>query len=95
VSTSDAWVPVKLRWRHVRAGDVFFSAKTGDLWHVTEIEDVEPFLLTVHLNHGGDQHVVEMDRDAVVQVLTPVPERDAMRIARDELGARLVERRTT
>lgn len=89
----DVWAPVPLRWRHVLAGDVFYSAKTCDLWHVTEIENVEPFLLTVHLNHGGERYEVEADRDAVIHVLVPVTERDALRLTRDELGAALVERR--
>lgn len=93
MNVPDTWAPVPLRWRNAIAGDVFFSVKTGDLWHVTEIEDVEPFPLTVHLNHGGDRHQAEVDRDAVVHVLVPITERDVLRLTRDELGARVIERR--
>lgn len=89
---SDAWVPVPLRWRHVRAGDVFYSPKTEDLWTVTKIEHRGDFLAEVRVTHNGRPHLVEMDPDATVAVLVPVPERDALRVCRDELGARLVSR---
>lgn len=87
---NDAWVPVPLRWKHVRAGDVFYSAKTEDLWTVTKIEHGSPSV--VRVTHNGRPHLVEMDPDATVAVLVPVPERDALRVCRDELGARLVSR---
>jgi hypothetical protein len=93
VIPADAWVPVKLRWRHVRAGDVFFSPKTNDLWMVSAAldRDDRPARAIV-VTHGAAVHEAEVDLDETVTVLVPVPERDALRVCRDELGARLVAR---
>lgn len=91
---SDAWVPVPLRWRNVVAGDVFFSEKTRDLWLVVEGLDLERMARGVRVAHGATEHTAKVDPDDVIAVLVPVPERDALRLCRDELGARVLERRT-
>jgi hypothetical protein len=92
---ADAWVPVPLRWRHVQVGDVFFSAKTGDLWLVTAAENrADRPARRVTVAHGGATHTAEVELDDIAQVLVPVIERDALRLSRDELGARLIDRRT-
>lgn len=42
-----------------------------------------------HFPYEGD-----VDPDAVVEVLVPVTEREALELTREQLGARVVERRT-
>jgi len=42
---------------------------------------------------AGVEHTAELDLDEALQVLVPVSERDALELTRDELGARVVERR--
>lgn len=91
--TPDAWVPVPLRWKHVLAGDVFV-ARDGELWQVEETGPSPRTSYDVIAVRGAQVHKADVDPDAVVQVLVPVTERDALRLTRDELGARLVERRT-
>jgi hypothetical protein len=91
----DAWVPVPLRWRYVRVGDVFFSEKTGDLW--TVVEDLDPHWKIdgkITVQRGTRTFSSKVDPDDLIQVLVPVAERDAMALAREELGARLADRRT-
>jgi hypothetical protein len=88
----DVWVPVPVRFRHVVAGDTFVG-NGAKLWHVTK---VTPDLaqLRVEAHQGDTVFRVAIDPDEVVDVLTPVPERDALELTRDALGARLIERRT-
>jgi len=85
----DAWLPVPLCARHVLVGDVFVG-KGGDLWLVSE---TSPHFIA---RRTADQmfSAPKIDPDTVIQVLVPVTERDALRLTRDELGARLIERRT-
>lgn len=85
----DAWVPVPLRAQHVLPGDVFVG-KDGALWLVSE---TSPQFI---LRRTTDQmfSAFDVDPNAVIHVLVPVTERDALRLTRDELGAALVERRT-
>lgn len=92
---SDAWVPVKLRVRHVCEGDFFVSAKAGDVWMVVKIESKAGRPLpTITAQRGPATHEAELDLDEILAVLVPVPERDALRVCRDELGARLAQRST-
>ena len=87
----DAWVPVPMRWRHVVAGDVIVG-HDGGLWLVA-VRGRDG--LTTAMRTGADQHSAPVDPDDVVQVLVPVTEREAVELTRDQLGARLIERRTT
>lgn len=86
--TTEAWVPTLTAWRFVLVGDVFYSAKTDDLWTVTEIEKREGFLVEVRVVRNGVSHQVEMDPDAVVPVLVGMAERDALAA----IGATTIER---
>lgn len=90
---SDAWVPVALAVRHACVGDVFYSAKTSDLWLITGIQDrTDRPARSLSVSHAAETHTVELDLDKIIQVLVPVLERDALRVCRDELGAKLAER---
>lgn len=91
---NDAWVPVKLRVRHLSVGDVVIG-KTGDLWMVAELlNHATTASRYVTVRRGSDEATAEMDLDDPLKVLTRVPERDAMVLVRDELGAKLIERRS-
>lgn len=89
----DVWVPVALRWRHVIPGDLFIGG-TGAPWLVVSV-DREPSgnLLAVAMRHDGPRKA-DVDPDDTVQVLVPVAEREAATVARELLGARLIERRS-
>ena len=84
----DVFVPVPLRWRHVVAGDVFLGAD-GRLWCVENMHQG-----AVCVRNARDQVADRVDPDDVVSVLVPVVERDAVELTREQLGARLIERRT-
>lgn len=88
----DVWVPVSLRWRHVIAGDVFVGSN-GLTWHVTEVEPQNGGCIDITCQSGKDQFTSDVDPDDVISVLVPALERDAVELTRDQLGARLVERR--
>lgn len=85
---ADCFVPVPLRWRHVQAGDVIVGTD-GRLWHVIGITSSG----RVHAAHGALAVPADVDPDEVARVLVPVAERDAMTMCRDDLGARITERR--
>lgn len=85
------WVPVPLRWRHVIAGDVFVGGDRA-LWTVAGAVPGKHF--HVEVRRGANTFTTEIDPDDVVNVLVPVLERDAVELSMDELGARLIERRT-
>jgi hypothetical protein len=87
---NDAWVPVPLRWKHVLAGDVFVG-KDGALWTVTETNGLGRGIVTVRRT-SEQTYSAPVNPDAVVSVLVPVLERDALRVCRDELGAQLEAR---
>ena len=86
------WVPVPLRWRHVIAGDVFVGADQR-LWIVADAAN-QAGHYAVEVRTGLDTYTDEVDPDDVINVLVPATERDAVELTMDELGARLVERRT-
>jgi len=88
---ADAWVPVPLRWRHVAPGDVFVG-RDGRLWHVRAMNVLGRGIVST--DHGGENFAAPVDPDEIVQVLIPVTERDAVELCRDELGARLADRRS-
>lgn len=89
-----AWVPVPLRWRHVHAGDVFVG---GDqrLWIVHAV-GAPPGRgrLLVAADCGADEYSGEVDPDDRVNVLIPATEAEAVELSIEQLGARLLERRT-
>jgi hypothetical protein len=90
---AQVWVPVPLRWRHVAAGDVFLG-RESQLWRVERVGSsygpgVEVTVSTVDATFSD-----EVDPDDVIEVLIPTLEVDAVELTREELGARLVARRT-
>jgi hypothetical protein len=87
-----SWVPVPLRWRHVIAGDTFVD-RNGALWHVTRVGMTADGFAAVAAQADAVTGS-PVDPDDVIPVLIPVSERDAVELTRDQLGARLVERRT-
>lgn len=89
---AQVWVPVPLRWRHVIAGDVFVG-KEQALWSVKDIRSHAAHL-TVYTQSGQHYYPADVDPDDVIEVLVPALERDAVELTREELGARLVARRT-
>lgn len=91
MTPADAWVPVPLRWRHVRAGDMFVD-REGQPWFVADIRERDGQLRVETLLRGGGW-TGEVDPDDVIPVLVPVLERDMVELTREQLGARLVERR--
>lgn len=86
---ADAWVPVSVRWRHVVSGDVVLDPD-GRTWMLTD----RPMTGGMTVTRGAHSYTATPDPDDVVDVLIPVVERDAVELARAELGARLIERRT-
>ena len=93
IDLSQAWVPVPLRWRHVIPGDVFVG-RDNILWTVTEALDPQSFSFEVVVSRIDDHFRDNVDPDDVINVLVPVTERDAVELTMEELGARLVQRRT-
>ncbi len=89
----DAWVPVPLRWRHVVAGDVFVG-KDGDAWQIARTGSSYGVGIEVTAIQGDRSFSDDVDPDDVIPVLVPVTERDAVELTREQLGARLIERRT-
>lgn len=89
---AQVWVPVPLRWRHVVPGDTFLDSE-GAAWHATH---ACPWLgcVKVSAQYGPTVRHAEVDPDDVIDVLVPALERDAVELTREELGARLVARRT-
>lgn len=89
---ADAWVPVPLRWRHVIPGDVFVGGD-GTLWHATH---ACPFngRVSVTAKQGPVERHADVDPDDRVNVLVPVTEAEAVELTIEQLGARLVSRRT-
>lgn len=85
----DVWVPVPVRARHIIVGDLIAGSDNA-VWLVTESR---PAGGTWSLNLYG-HGLVYPDPDEAIPVLVPVTERDAVELTRDQLGARLVERRT-
>jgi hypothetical protein len=84
------WVPVPLRWRHVRTGDVFVSPG-GDLWHVRSTNSLGRAVVSADC--GDQNYASPVDPDDVINVLVPTTEADAVGLTIEQLGARLLERR--
>jgi hypothetical protein len=90
--TELCWMPVPLRWRTIRPGDVFV-ARDGCLWSVTTATLTHDSIAIV-ARHGERHGVRSVDPDDNVPVLIPVSEYEAVNLTRAELGARVIARRT-
>lgn len=86
---TDVWVPVPLRWRHVQPGDVI----VGTNGRLIAVEATGGHGQQVYVHLHGHALPFPLDPDDTVQVLVPVAERDALVASRDQLGARIAERR--
>jgi len=84
-----AWVPIFIAWRHVVAGDVVLGGD-GALWHIAEVDESGTWIA----ERGRQTYESRPDPDATIAVLVPVTERDAIELGQEQLGARLVQRRT-
>lgn len=93
IDLTTSWVPVPLRWRHVETADVIV-APDGELWQVTDTWFGRA-CKTATAARGRATFSRDVDPDDVIPVLIPVTERDAVELTIEQLGARLVERRTT
>lgn len=90
ITDTDHWGPLPLRWRHVVPGDVVI---TGDgegrtAWVMLQAETFGRTTRTVGVS-GRGRHSAEVDPDAMVTVLVPLAMREAIRLARTELGAQV------
>lgn len=99
---AEAYVPVPMRWRLVRPGDVVLDPD-GRPWMTDDVSWLSFGTLFVHLSRGDDVVVrpdsnkdkPPFDPDATVDVLIPLAERDAVIALREGLGdVRVLERRT-
>lgn len=89
VELATSWVPVPIRWRHVIAGDIVIG-EDGAPWAITDVDHLGTWVA----QNGPREYQSRPDPDDTIPVLVPVAERDAVELTRDQLGARLVERRT-
>lgn len=89
---ADIFVPVPLRWRHVVAQDTFL-ALGGQMWHVRQAWPVKGQIEITAVS-GQTKFARLVDPDDVIDVLIPALERDAVELTREQLGARLIARRT-
>lgn len=89
---AQSWVPVPLRARHIVVGDVI-AGRDGRPWMVTAADPARGSILTT-AQAGTDTIEVASDPDHTISVLVPVPERDALELTAELLGARVLERRT-
>jgi hypothetical protein len=87
---ADCWVPIPLRWRHVRPGDVVVLK--DKLWEVTATDMHEQWA-EAFVARGEKTHRADLDPDATVPVLVRHQEREALQTAREQLGATVVDRR--
>jgi hypothetical protein len=88
-----AYVPVELDWAAVVPGDVILGSD-GRLFIVTGAgKDGDQWRLDVVHNYCGIE-TYRSPVNATVRVLVPIPERDALTLARDQLAAHVIERRS-
>lgn len=85
---NDAWAPVALAWSLVRPGDIILAGPTRLPWAVISVGAGGAVVAV----RGTATHQATPDPAAVVDVLVPLAERDALVAARDGLGARIVDR---
>lgn len=89
IDPAQCWVPVPTRWRHVNPGDV-----TVGLDGLLTISHVTHECSCVNVMAYGLEESVDVDPDGLVNVLVPIPERDAARLSLEQLGAQMLGRRT-
>jgi hypothetical protein len=90
-----AWVPVELPWKHVRPGDAFVG-REQKLWHVARCAPSQG-QIAIQVVQVDEPINTYADPDETVQVLVPVSERDCaeLLVGREQIAARLIERRTS
>ena len=88
--TPDAWAPVPMRWRWVQPADVVLDPD-GQPWMLTD----RPMTGGMTVTRGAHSYTATPDPDDTVTVLIPVAEREAVELTREQLGARLIERRNS
>lgn len=88
IDPATCWAPVPVRWRYVQPGDVLAGKES--LLVVAHVE-LGPRWFNAVL-HGYEESF-DVDPDELVQVLVPIPERDAQRLSVEQLGAVVVGRR--
>ncbi len=91
-ANQDVWVPIPQRWSTVQPGAVVI-APNGHPWHVEWVASTAS-RTGYRITRGEAEHSAVVAPDAPVQVLVPVPERDALTLSRAVLGSRIIERRT-
>jgi hypothetical protein len=94
-----AWVPAAIDAGTLAAGDVIVG-KDQHLWTVTDLTDPRdahgaPLGEHVRVHLAGTDKTWRLARDYRVKVLVPYPEREALILARRELGAQIIRRNTT
>lgn len=90
IDPATCWAPVPVRWRYVQPGDVTIG--TAGLVFVTGA-GVEGSRLRIDATSGAFDGTWYSDPDELVNVLVPIPERDAARLTVEQLGAVVVGRR--
>lgn len=91
--SSDHWAPTVLDWCAVVAGDLILSSDDRPLYVETVTIDTATGAGQVRL--AGHPTPYPVRADATVRVLVPVAERDALALTLDQLGGRIIERRTS
>jgi hypothetical protein len=85
-----AWVPTELDWAAVVPGDLILGSDDQPL--LVAAFTVQDRQMAVQL--AGHPQPYPVDPQATVRVLVPIPERDALTTARDQLAAQVMERRS-
>lgn len=88
----DCWVPVLTRWRHVRAGDVVVGPD-GDPWMVVLcVRTGDESNVVASVVRGETDYTSHCDPDETVAVLVGSVEANALVLACEQLGGRVVDR---
>lgn len=97
IDPATCWAPVPVRWRYVQRAEVIVG-RAGELLRVVYsdlADDGRSWMVTVAQMVSGPDALWAgpVDPDELVQVLVPIPERDAQRLSVEQLGAVVVGRR--
>jgi hypothetical protein len=84
------WEVVNMRWRNIRPGDVIVNGR-AEMWMVTSWSLV-PNQATLTVVRGAGTHTFQKDPDEAVRVLLASTEREAILLAREQLGAVVTDR---
>lgn len=77
----DTWAPVPMRWRLVRAGDVFLD-RQGRPWVVMSTSE-RPGVISVSAAGALSTLARDMPPDSLIQVLVPLAERASIVLLRE------------